>query len=223
MKRNRLKWETGVVTLLFSFASIFSTKASAQQFGGLFSQQSEQQKLMIAQIAGYETFLKAIQTGYKISETGLNTANTLETGSFALNSQYFASLNQVSSTVQSNPKRKAIAADYQQIVSVFTTELAWQNQQKLLTPAELDYIQVVVTNLLAKCKLDLDETTQVLTSGKLQMTDAQRISKLDQLYASMQDKQAFTLSFTTKCRKLALARKRSANDRSILKSLYGIQ
>jgi hypothetical protein len=61
----------------------------------------------------------------------------------------------------------------------------------------------------------------VITPGKLQLTDAERLDRLDRLIMAMKDKYAFTLSLTGKCRKLALARMAQLNEQDQLKKLYG--
>jgi len=84
-------------------------------------------------------------------------------------------------------------------------------------------LQQVYTNLISKCNLDRQELTDVLTPGKLQMTDAQRLDRLDKLYSSTQDKYAFAGSFTSKCRKVARQRQAEQQQKNTLKQLYGIQ
>jgi len=198
-------------------------QAKAQFLGGFFSQQSTREKLMAEQIVGYETYLGAIKGGYNIAEKGLNTAHELKNGTFGLHTAYFNSLERVSPAVQNNPKGRAIADMEQQIVTLFTTEISWQQKEKLLSPAELTYLQNVYAGLLKKCKDDLGELADVLTPGKLQLTDQQRLDRLDKLYAAMKDKLAFAGSFTGKCRKLATGRQQAKQDREQLKKLYGIQ
>jgi hypothetical protein len=209
--------------LCFSLASFGFYSANAQFLGGFFSQQSQQRKLMAAQIAGYQTYLGTLKTGYHIAQTGLKTAHDLKNGTFSLHSDYISSLSQVNPLIQNNPKGKTIADLNNQTLALLPAEINWQRQQKMLTPAEIGYLQKVADNLTAKCRLDMDELLQVLTPGKLQLTDAQRLARLDKLYDSMKDKYAFAGSFTSKCRKLALSRKQQTRDKGQLKKLYGIQ
>lgn len=208
--------------LCFSLAGLGSYTAKAQFLGGFFSQQSRQRKLMAEQIAGYQLYLGALKTGYHIAESGLNTAHDLKNGSFTLSSNYFSSLSQVNPVIQNNPKGNAISDLNNQTLALLAAEYSWQQRQKLLTLTELGYLKKVNDNLAAKCKLDMDELLQVLTPGKLQLTDAQRLGRLDKLYDSMKDKYAFSGSFTSRCRKLALSRKQNSLDNDQLKKLYGI-
>jgi hypothetical protein len=62
-----------------------------------------------------------------------------------------------------------------------------------------------------------------LTPEKLELNDAQRLERIDQLYEAMQDKLSFTGSFTSKCHGLTLWRQQAAKDRQTLRKLYGGQ
>jgi hypothetical protein len=199
------------------------TSLHAQFLGGFFSQQSDKEKLMVTQIAEYDVYLHALKTGYNITETGLNTAQQLKGGTFNLHTAYFNSLAQVNPMVQNNPKGKAIVSLAAKIGNLFATELTWQHQQKQLGATELAYLQKVRDNLLTKCQADITETSDVLTPGKLQMTDQERLARLDKLYADMQDKYAFAASFTNKCHTLATSLAQAKSNKIQLKQLYGIQ
>lgn len=207
---------------IFSLASLAVIPVKAQFLGGFFSQQATKKKLMAEQVQGYQLYLSAIKTGYTIADKGLTTAYDLKNGTFSLHTAYFNALQQVA-PVKNAPKGRATDSLYQQIRSLFANEKQWQAKQKLLTVTELQYLDKVSAGLLAKCKTDMDELTDVLTPGKLQLTDAERLSRLDQLYELMKDKQAFAAYFSNKCRKLALNRQKQQKDREQMKKLYGIQ
>lgn len=210
------------ISLLLLLTGLALTNTFAQGTGGFFNQQSSKIKLMLAQIAGYETFLHSLKSGYQITENGLNTMHEMKGGTYSLHTAYFTSLEQVSPAVQSDPKGKAMAGMQQQINTVFSNELSWQQQQKILAAPEINYIQQVYQSLMKKCQQDMSDLTQVLTPGKLQMTDHQRLERIDKLYVSMQDKLAFAQSFTTKCRQMANDRQRAKKNNDQLKALYGI-
>jgi len=208
---------------LFIFTTLTACQLHAQGAGGFFDQQSSKEKLMLAQIAGYETYLGNIKTGYHITETGLSTVQDLKGGTFDLHAAYFNSLQQVNPAIKSSPKASAVAGINQQINRIFTAEISWQQQQKIFTSGEINYIKQVYRNIAVKCTENMQALADVITPGKLQLTDHQRVDRIDQIYAAMQDKSAFTQSFTTKCRQMAQDRQHAQKNREQLKKLYGIQ
>ncbi|MFB0497433.1 hypothetical protein ABID99_003670 [Mucilaginibacter sp. OAE612] len=223
MKNLFSKPARSAAVLIFSLASPGIMQAKAQFLGGFFSQQATKKKLMTEQVAGYQLYLSAIKTGYTIAGKGLTVAHDLKNSTFSLHTAYFNALQQVAPVVKNDPKGRATDSLYRHIRSLFANEKQWQAKQNLLTLTELRYLDKVSAGLLAKCKTDMDELTDVLTPGRLQLSDAERLSRLDQLYARMKDKQAFATYFSNKCRKLALNRQKQQKDRAQMKKLYGIQ
>lgn len=208
---------------IFSLACLCTTPAKAQFLGGFFSQQATKKKLMAEQLAAYQLYLCAIKTGYTITDKGLTAAHDLKNGTFGLHTAYFNALQQVAPVVKNDQKGRVIDSLNQQIRSLFVNEKQWQAKQKLLTVTELQYFDKVSAGLLAKCKTDTDELTDVLTPGKLQLNDAERLDRLDKLYERMKDKHDFAAYFTAKCRKLALSRQQQQKEREQMKRLYGLQ
>ena len=209
--------------LIFFLAGTTARRAQAQFPGGFFSQQATKERLMAEQIAGYQVYLGAIKTSYHIAGKGLTTAHDLKNGTLGLHRDFFNSLEQVAPVIQRDPKRRATDSLYRQIRSLFASEKQWQLQQKLLSAAELRYFNKVSGGLLAKCRADMNELSGVLTPGRLQLTDAQRLDRLDKLYERMKDKYAFAGYFTAKCRKLAINRQQQQKDREHMRRLYVIQ
>jgi hypothetical protein len=209
--------------LFLFFISMTLMQSHAQGIGGFFSQQSSKRKIMGQQIAYLQIYLHEIKSGYAIAEKGLETARQLKDGTFMLHSGYFQSLGQVAPVIRNNPKGKAMADLQQQLISLFSNEISWQKKEKQLTQSESAYLQQVSDHLLKESSRDMDELLRVLTPGKLQLTDKQRLERLDHLYEAMKDKHAFAGSFTAKCRKVALSRKQAAREQNHVKQLYGIQ
>jgi len=208
--------------LFFLFTSLAVSRANAQFPGGFFSQQAAKKRLMLEQIAGIGLYLQGINGGYQIADKGLKAARDLKNGTFGFHTAYFNSLTEVSAVVQSDPKGKMIYDLHRQLARIFDREVAWQQKEKLLNEGELAYLRSVYANLLKRSKEDLDALEAVLTPGKLELTDQQRLERLDSLHKRMRDKYAFAGYFTAKCRKLAMARIKANQEKEQLRKLYGI-
>ncbi|SDF15785.1 hypothetical protein SAMN05216464_113151 [Mucilaginibacter pineti] len=209
--------------IFFFFSSPAWVHAFAQGTGSFFNQQSSKVKIMVQQIAYLHIHLSELKSGYRIAEKGLEKAHELKGGTYSLHTDYLNSLQQVSPVIRTNPKAKATADLQQQLIRLFTSEIAWQQSEKLFSPKEMAYLKKVYDNLLKESNRDMDELVQVLTPGKLQLTDQQRLERLDHLYESMKDKNAFAGSFTAQCRKVSTGRKQAVRDQQQMKKLYGVQ
>ncbi|TWR26825.1 hypothetical protein FPZ42_07245 [Mucilaginibacter achroorhodeus] len=214
-----------IITLLILFSTrVYLSQASAQSFSfdDLFAQQGKQKKLMTQQIGSLYLYLGAVKSGYQAMHRGLDLAGKFKGGTFGLNTAYYQTLKQVNQVVRKDPKGKLIAELFDEIDHTFDAEIAWQKKQQQFKAAELAYLEKVADNLRSQAGKDLDETTDVLTPGKLQLTDQQRLERLDKLYAAMKDKSAFAGSFTAKCRTLALSRLKAKAEREQIQKLYRI-
>lgn len=178
-------------------------------------------QVMLEQIADLGTSLKTLKDGYKIVDNGLGEMKSLKNGTFNQHQDYFNSLKQINSAIGNNPKVKLIAATQKQIISVFQTEISWQQQQAILKKEEVDYIQRVYANLLDNYNRDIDELNMVAKTGT-DMKDDERIKNIDRIYAATMDKYQFAQSFAQKTHAFALDRKAEKNQKGVIKKLYGI-
>lgn len=209
-------------TLLFLFISGTSVQAKAQVLGGFFSQQAKREKLLTEQITALNIQHSLLARGYDIKEEGFKAAHTWKDQSFGLHTAYFESLRQVNPAVSKSRKVREIYDLQQQMTNTFKREQSWQRKEQQLSREETIYFSRVQSNLLKESQQDLRDLTDLLTQGKLQLTDEQRLARLDQLYNSMKDKYAFAGYFTEKCRKLAVSRRQGSEEQSQVKKLYGI-
>lgn len=197
-------------------------RVNAQLLSNFFDQQDTKDKTMMQQIALQETYLSEIKNGYNDAQKGLADAQELKNGSFTLNANYFNSLSQVSPAVANDPKVKLITSYQQQIVSSFGNEINWQQQQGILGGDEISYLQQVYAGIITACTKDIDELNLVVTPGKAQMKDAQRIAEIDKLYAATQDKYRFTVSFVSNAHSFALQRQENGQQSQVIKKLYNL-
>lgn len=208
--------------LLLLFISGTLVQAKAQILGGFFSQQAKREKILTEQIAALNIHHSLLARGYDIKDEGLKAAHTLKDQSFGLHTAYFKSLGQVNPAVSKNPKVKEIYDLQQRITGTLKWEQDWQQKEQQLSREEMTYFNRVHSNLLAESQQDLRELTDLLTQGKLQLSDQQRLTRLDQLYNGMKDKNSFASYFVNKCRKLAMSRKQGSKEKAQVKKLYGI-
>lgn len=179
-------------------------------------------QVMAEQVADLAASLKTLRDGYKTVDKGLKNMEELKGGTWGLHKDYLASLTQVSPAVRDNPKIPVILDGRGQIKTLFARELTWQQQQGMLRRDELAYLQRVAANLLAAYDRDLEELRLVIQPGT-QMSDDERIKRIDRLYAAATDKISFTGSFVHKIRIYTLDRQRDNISDEVIRKLYGIQ
>lgn len=197
--------------------------AHGQGIGSFFSQQSAKKKDMALQIALMETYLFGLKHGYKQTQDGLANIADLKSGSFNLNNNYFHSLSQVSLAVGQNPKVAEIQSLAAEIKLNFRRFIQWQHGQDLVTAGDISYLQKVANHLIAECDKELGMLNDVISPGKLQLTDADRIKEINGIDADMKDKYAFCRTFIDRTRNVTLRRQAEARQQKMIKRLYNLQ
>ena len=207
-----------VITILL--LSYFADQAQTPTWNELFKQKKTQKKYLIRQVAALKVYLGYLKKGYKIARKGLTTIGDIKNGTFSLDKDYFNSLKQVSPVVRNSPKVNGTLVYQQQIIEGFRKLYNDCNADENFAPDEQEYIGSVYRNILKECNTSIDELTMITTTGEAEMTDDERLLRLDKVHEDMQDKYAFTLDFIAGTRLLSMQRAREKNQIKGSKNLY---
>lgn len=205
-----------VFMLLLTIAFINSTKA--QTWNEFFRQNKTQQEYLIRQIAALKVYSGYLKEGYDLASNGINTINDIKTGEFNLHQTFIKSLKTV------NP----VIRKYARVAEIFGLTLSIQksfngiNGNPYLMKSHQDYIGAVRGKVLNECMKGLNDLLLVIRSGQVEMTDDERIKRLDQLYSTMRDKSAFTQAFTEKVSLLILQKSKESREIRTSEKIHGI-
>ena len=211
-----------VVLILLVLMACFKS-LSAQNFDEWFHQKKTQIKYLLQQIAANEMYIQYLQKGYKIAESGLTTINDIKHGDFNLHNDFFTSLKTVNPKIKGLAKVADIIALQLQIVKEAKSALQHIRASDQFTSTEVTYLQNVFNHLLDECSKDINDLLMVITSGETEMTDDERIKRIDKIYADMQDKLSFSRSFTSGAAMLAMQRRQEKTDVMVSKKLNGVK
>jgi hypothetical protein len=215
MELNRLK--ITLIACLICFSGI--TTSYGQTFAEFFNQKKTQKKYLLKQIAALELYTSYLKKGYKIASSGLQTIKDLSNGEFSLHNAFISSLKKVSPAIKSNVKVAQIIEMQIRIGKAFSGIKSNPN----LSLSYQIYVQEVRDNLWEESLKDLEELLLVISSGKVEMSDDQRIQRLDKIYLSMQDKSAFTQSFSDEVGLFVRGKEMEKRSIEQLRNSYGIQ
>jgi hypothetical protein len=190
----------------------------SQTWNELFRQKKTQKKYLLQQIAALDVYTGYLKKGYEIASSGLHTIRDLSNGEFSLHNAFITGLKKVSPVVRNNVRVAEIIEMQIAIGKAFgnvrsNVHLSLSNQL---------YVQEVRDNLWEECLKDLEELLLVITSGKLEMDDAQRLKRLDKIYLSMREKSSFTQHFTTEVEQLILQKQLEKSDTEQLRINYEV-
>lgn len=190
----------------------------AQTFAEWFSQKKTQIKYLTQQIAALEQYGSYVKQGYQIAQGGWGGIGNWVKGEFDLHSAYYSSLKQVNPAIKNDPKADTIIT-YAQLIPQQFDHLGG------LTALDGDtrsYIGLVKTAVLTETDKDLAELQIVMTDGKAQLTDDERIERLDTIYERVREKLVFSGSFCNAVRMLIVQRNQELQDIQTLGRYYEI-
>ena len=197
------------------FLSLFFPPRLAAQ-----SQEMQQLLLNIEKLAQFKEILTDMKKGYQILSGGYNTIKELSQGNFSLHETFLDALMQVSATVR-NYRRVGEIVKYQLLlVKEYKSAFEGFRNSGNFSPAEIAYFSNVYSNLLNQSLRDLDELVTVITANTLRMTDEERLTAIDKIYADMQDKLLFLRSFNKNTTVLAIQRAKERNDVRVMRGIY---
>jgi hypothetical protein len=191
-------WNNNVMKkIIILLASVLiSISCPAQRPGEWVNQQNTQTKYLRQQIALFQLYLGSVQKGYSIAQTGLTTIGNSKDKEWQLHSAYISSLDKVNPIIRNSPQVAAILSLQLKVVQTCQNTLHRVKRNGQLNPEESNYIQRVMANLLHYCAADMYELVMVLTANQWKMTDPERLKRVEALYESMLDKQAWAQQFS---------------------------
>lgn len=207
-----------IFCLVSCLVILVSATGKAQTFAEWFSQGKTQIKYLAQQIAALEAFESSTRQGYNMLHSEWTAIGNFKNGEFGLHQSYYTSLNQVNPVVKNSTDLTGIQSEQQSIISQFNSI----SNLNGLTADEQSYVSLVAQNLMNACNSDLDEMQKVLTTGQLQMSDDERIKRINQLIEAIKDKYLFTCHFTAQVKILALQRTQENDQLQTERGIYGV-
>lgn len=184
--------------------------------------QAKQRKMLLLQIAALQTYIGYAKKGYSIVKNGLNFIGDVKKGEVNLHSSYFTSLKKVNPKVKNYIKVAEIISLQIKILKVYKKTFKPLGQDDLFHGDELDYIEKTFDKLIDNCNETLDQLFIITTDTKVEMTDDQRMERIDVLYETMIEDYSFCENFSQEIEVLSLSKVKEKNDIKHSQILLGI-
>lgn len=189
------------IILLF-FLALMGGQAAAQSG----------QKVLLQQIAALKVYINYAKKGYDIARKGLKVIGEVKEGELNLHRDYFTSLGLVNPAVRDYARVAETIALELQVMDLQSDFITRISTSTLLTDDEKAYSGRVLQRLEADCLARLEELGTLVSDGSLEMSDQERLTRIDLLYNAMLDNYTFCKSFTAELSALVHARERGQKD-----------
>lgn len=183
----------------------------------------EQLALDYQKLAGLKSVLTQMYTGYEVLSKGYNSVKSVSQGNFTLQEAFLDGLYVVSPTVRKYPRVADILSNQGHLVSEYKSASGRNRQAGAFSPDELSYMAGIYDHLISASLKNLDDLAMVMGDNKLRMSDAERLTIIDRIYAESRDQLSYLRKFNGQAERMALQRQQAAVDQNNVKGLYGIK
>lgn len=184
--------------------------------------QSSQIKLYIKQIAANKIYIEYLQKGYRIARKGLTLIGNIKNGEFNLHRDFFSSLKGINPKIKNMSQVADMITARVKIIGTYKTSFKKILDSDQFTPSEAEYIHAVFKKLLDDTAASLEELLTLITAANYQMSDDERIKRIEELYTGMQDNCGFVQKFSNEILVLGAQRMKEKQDMETSRALYGL-
>jgi len=174
----------------------------------------------IEKLTQFKAILSDMQQGYAILTQGYEQVKSLAQGNFNLHSVFLDGLLAVNPEVAKYARVADIIADEAGIITEYKKAYRQFQNSGGFNADELAYLSRVYAQLTSAALNDVNELADIITASRLRMSDDERLSAIDRIYASSSDKLIFLRDFNRRANILLLQRRAEQNEVNNLKSLY---
>jgi len=182
--------------------------------------QAKQRKELLLQIAALQVYIDYAKKGYSTVSKGLNFIGDVKKGEVNLHGDYFSSLLKVNPKVRNYYKIAEIISMQVKIVKVSSKTIKSLRAADLYHGTELAYVERALNRLLENCSNTLDHLLSVSTDSKLELTDDQRIERIDRMHQSMLEDYNFCMSFSREAGLLSFSKAKDLKEAEQLLVMY---
>lgn len=209
MKKKRLT----MLLFLLCFGSVHHAFAQADEIASLV--------VNLAKLLQIEESLTSMEKGYRTIKGGYTTIKGISEGNFKLHQVFLDGLLQVSPAVRKYYKIPEIIQLQTSLVRNYKDAYRQFSARGNFTPEQLSYIAGVYKGLASHSLSDLDDLLNVMTAGKLRMTDDERLSTIDRIHGEMEAKHRFLQNFNKDTGLISLQREKQKFEQQTVEGLYG--
>jgi hypothetical protein len=207
---------------LVAIFSALALGADAQTWKEWFQQKKTQKEYLIKQIVALKVYAKYVKEGYDIAQKGLNIVSEIKGQNFTDHQDHFGSLRIVKNDLGNSSRINLILGRQVAIMNEFRELKNICRNNAHLTEEEVRYVDLVYSNLLTECDRVMVALHTLVTDDAYQMSDDERIERIDAIYHDMNDKYAFTRTFCSSTKTLIMQRGVEKREIEAVRKLNGV-
>jgi hypothetical protein len=208
--------------MMAAFCLAGALPGRAQTSAEWFDQNATRKQYNEEQIAELATFIMVAEKGYSIVESGLSTIKGIKAGEFNLHSKFYGSLESINPSIGNMGEIAEIIALQLATAERVNVALARYRQNGSIGTDEVTAVSRVLQAVVNAGLSDMNTLIQIITPGKLQMTDDQRMGYIRELDASARIRLGVVAGVTDQADVVSLQRQAEMAQAGTVMALYGL-
>jgi hypothetical protein len=187
MRARKMRVKLTMRLILIVIISTVCSTVTAQTWDEWFKQRRTQRRYLLTQIAELKIYAGLLQKGYTVVSDGLKMVSDIKNGEFNLHNAFFTSLTQINPAILQYSHVAEIVILQTSIYKRCKTVLQQTRSTSLFKRSELELFDKTFAGLIDEVTVTVDELIRITTANKLEMTDDQRIKRIDLLKSIVTD------------------------------------
>ena len=208
--------------MMTAFCLAGALSGRAQTMAEWFDQNATRKQYNDQQIAALGTFITVMGKGYSIVESGLSTIKGIKAGEFNLHSNFYASLESINPAIGNMGEIAEIIALQLATAERVNAALILYRQNASIGTDEVTAVSQVLQWVVNAGISDVNTLIQIITAGKFQLTDDQRMDYIRGLDASARARYALAAGVTDQADVVSLQRQAEMAQAATIMGLYGL-
>ena len=208
-------------TVLLIVLAVLSTGSlMAQNFDEWWRQKETKKRYLLEQIAALKVYTNTAWKCYETARAGLGVIGEIKEGDFNIHSEHFGKFRKISPTVAAYSRVAEIIKLQAGIVAI-----KYRNSRmdlEFLDNRERDFASGFFNRIITESMVNLSLLTSLLTDSTMEMTDRERLDRIEGIYTKMLETYSFALILDNDLRGLSAERRKEQEEIKRMEENYGI-
>ncbi|WP_194975860.1 hypothetical protein [Aquiflexum lacus] len=206
--------------LLIVLAVLSAESLMAQNFDEWWRQKETKKRYLLEQIVALKVYTNTAWKCYETARAGLGVIGEIKEGDFNIHSDHFGKLRKISPTVSAYSRLAEIIKLQSGIVSLKSRNSVMD--MEFLDNKERDFASGFFNRIITESMVNLSLLTSLLTDSALEMTDRERLDRIEGIYTKMLETYSFALILDNDLRGLSAERRKEQEEIKRMEENYGI-
>jgi hypothetical protein len=204
-----------VFILSLLLLSVFRVAAQVQEL--------QQLKLDLEKLAQFKLILSQMKQGYQTLQNGYNAVRDVSKINFDLHKSYLDGLLAVNPVVKQSPMVREISDSRVEVSKSFESAVVQFQKSGLISVSELAALRGKYDVCLTRLDDDVALLALVISSGKLRMSDAERMEVIETVRADVAAQVAVVRTIVSEQGRVLSLRGQQKKDNGAVKKLSGLK